>query len=291
MDYHIAMGIATSQQLSRYYDLYRDTEITFSKEIVKTLNLDPRQVYVKCEGNQWPCIINSTSFLQARIIVGTKGGAYKALTKNSNAVNLRFCFMQSNKQPLFLYISSRVTNITEYMHSSDLSIITLTYSQRPPDDFIEILGTLLEANANAIRRKEERILINADSKRKLNLLKEETIIQIQNVPRHCILRDISFSGAKVILMGLAQFLVNKETLLKLEFDEPSETILLKGTVVTAVPIEGRKELIAVSIKFEESQIPIPFKIRINNYLTSLRKTQLSSAAISAMQDNNTKEGV
>ena len=69
------MGLLTSQQISRYYEIYRDTEITFTKEFISALNLDPRQVYIKCAGSQWPCIINSTSLQSARIIIGTKGGA------------------------------------------------------------------------------------------------------------------------------------------------------------------------------------------------------------------------
>ena len=86
----VSMGVTTSQQLTRYYDLYRETEITFTKEIIRTLNLDPRQVYLKCVGSQWPCIINSTSFLAARIILGTKGGAYAYITKNNPTISIAF---------------------------------------------------------------------------------------------------------------------------------------------------------------------------------------------------------
>ena len=75
------MGIVTSQQLTRYYELYRDKEVTFSKEVIKTLNLDPRQIYIKCTDSQWPCIINSTSFMGAKIIIGSKGGAYSKLSQ------------------------------------------------------------------------------------------------------------------------------------------------------------------------------------------------------------------
>lgn len=279
------MGIATSQQISRYYDMYRDTEITFSKEIIKTLGLIPKQVFIKCGGNQWPCIINSTSLLSARIIVGTKGGAYAALSKQSSTVNLRFFFSQTESQQMSFYITSRVSNITPYMNSNDLAIITLNFLQRPPDDFIEMIGRLVEANANSIRRKEERIIINEESKRKLELFKEDILVSIDNVPRHCILRDLSFSGAKIILMGLAQFVKGKDTVIRLDFLEPIETIILKGNVVAVSQVEGRKELIAASIKFYEESIPMTYKIRINNYVTAIRKTQLYNANNNASNNN------
>ncbi len=218
------MGIVTSQQLTRYYELYRDTEVIFSKEVIKTLHMDPRQVYVKCTDSQWPCIINSTSFLGAKIIIGSKGGAYARLSKEKGTVNLRFCFSQGEKQPISFFVSARVQEIVPYMESSDLAIVNLTYIQRPPDDLIELIGRLLEANTNALRRRDERIPITEESLRKLSLAKADAVIFIDNVPRHCIVRDISFSGAKILLLGVAQFLNNKNAVLRLEFYDPHEVI-------------------------------------------------------------------
>ncbi len=283
------MGVLTSQQLSKYYDLYRETEIIFTKEIIRTLNLDPRQIYVKCFGSQWPCIINSTSFVAARIIIGSKGGAYSHITRDNPTVSLRFCFIQNNNQPLSFFVNARVSNIQPYMNSQDLVIVTLSFTQRPPDDLIEIIGSLLEANNNAVRRKEERIIINEETKRKLSLFKEETLVYVQNVPRHCILRDISFSGAKIILLGLAQFLKNKETILRLEFDEPREIINLKGSIVATTEISGRKDMVAVSIKFDEKTVPLSYKIRINTFLTAVRKTQLSAVNNKEEEDKKATE--
>lgn len=278
------MGIATSQQIQKYYDQYRDTEITFTKDIIRAIGLDPRQIYIKCNQGQWPCIINSTSFQQAKIIVGAKGGAYQALAnKETTGINLRFCFFETDNQLMSFFVAGHITNIVPYMNSNELAVITLTFTQRPPDDLIEVVGRLLEANSNAIRRREERIIINEDSKRKLGLLKEEAIIMIQNVPRHCILRDLSFSGAKIILLGLSQFLTNKPATLRLEFDEPHEVIQLNGVIVGAELIEGRKDIVAASMCFSEKMVPLSYKLHVNNFLTAVRKTQLSASDQIALQ--------
>lgn len=279
------MGIATSQQLTRYYDQYRDTEITFTKDIIRALGLDPRQIYVKCNGGQWPCIINSTSFQLARIIVGTKGGAFSELAKkDAPNVNIRFCFRtEAENETIMFLVTGRVAQIQPYMNSKELVVVTIQFTQRPPDDLIEIVGRLLEANANAVRRREERIVINEDSKRKLGLSKEECIVVIQGVPRHCVIRDVSFSGAKILLIGLSQFLKNKEADLRLDFDDPAETLQIKGTIVAADLIQGRKDICAASIRFDESQVPLSYKLHINDYLTQVRKTQLSASDQIAQQ--------
>ncbi|WP_318663826.1 PilZ domain-containing protein [Treponema sp.] len=280
------MGIITSQQLQNYYDIYRDKEVTYTKEVLRTLAVDPRQIYVKCNGAQWPCIINSTSFQMAKIIVGTKGGAYAAMSKKEPPpVSLRFYFIQQHDQPISFFVTGRITEISPYMSSSELAVITLTFTQRPPDDLIEKIGSMLEANSNAIRRKDERITITEDTKRRLNMSKDETIIFIQNVPRRCILRDISFSGAKVILLGIEKFIQGKDTILRIRFDEPDEIIQLPGHVVKTSPVEGRPEIIYACLQFDEANVPTSYRIRINSYLTTVRKNILNTVQQQQQQNS------
>ena len=279
------MGIATSQQLTRYYDVYRDTDIVFTKQVIRTLNLNPRQISVKCNGRQWPCIINSTSLRSCKIIVNTNGGAVAALAKaGSSTVSIYFCFTPPDVQPITFFVNAKVEDneIQPFNGNKDLSIVTLNFTQRPPDDLIEIIGTVLEANANSIQRRDERIAITADSKRKLNLLKEETFVYMQNVPRHCIIRDISFSGAKLIMLGVKAFVVNKDVILHFDFTDPQEPMDIKGKVVTVEDVAGRRDLIVANILFDEAQVPISYKLRINSYSTSVRKQQL--------QDNEITQG-
>lgn len=278
------MGVITSQQLTRYYEQFCDTEIAFSKDIIRVLNIDPRQIYIKCNGTQWPCIINSTSFKLARIIIGTKGGAYQMISqKEPPAVSLRFCFKEEGNQMMSFFVNSKVTNISPYMNSQDLVIVTLTFTQRPPDDLIEQIGGLLEANQNAIRRKEEYILINEENKRKLGLMREETVVMIENVPRHCILRQISFGGAKFILLGLSQFLTNKEAVIQMDFEEPQERIQIKGKIVAAGIVEGRKDIVAVNMQFDEKLVSLTYKMHINGFLQQQRKIKVSAADQLAQQ--------
>lgn len=269
--------VVTAQVLNRYYDDYKDTEITFSKEIMRTLKMDPRQIYIKSGGLQWPCIINSTTFNIAKVIIGTKSGAYQVLSKKEpGPVSLRFSFYQPDGQLMSFFVSARVQLVQPYMNSAELAIVQIQYTQRPPDDLIQMIGNLLDANVNAVKRKEDRIVINQDSMRRLGISKKEMVISIQNVPRHCILQDLSFGGAKIVLMGLAQYLLNKEVQLQIEFDDPHEIITLNGIVVGASFIEGRKDIIVASVKFNEDSISLAYKIHINKYLTSVRKTELDT---------------
>jgi hypothetical protein len=157
-----------------------------------------------------------------------------------------------------------------YKSSEDVSLLSIQFTQRPPDDLIEIIGRTLDANVGFSKRKNDRIILTAESQRKLKLFSKETAAFIQAVPRRCILRELSFSNAKLVMMGIAKFLVDKETALRIDFDDPRESVLVKGKFTGSEDVEGKKEMIALSMEFDEAQIPMNYKIRINEYFNATR---------------------
>ena len=264
------MGILTSQKISAYYELFKTIDVSYSKEILQVTGLLTKQVFLKCASDFWPCVISSSSFQGAKVLVSIKSGILQKLERANNMVSLKFCFKVAEKgDPLSFFVNTKSSGYVPYQGSDEMALFTLQFTQRPPDDLIEIMGRILDANVNSKKRKDERILINPESSRKLNIGKESAVL-IQNVPRHCILRDISFSGARLIMMGVAKFLVNKEAFLKIDFEEPRETFLLKGNLIDAELIEGRKELISLELQYDENMVPMGYKIRVNDYLSQIR---------------------
>ena len=271
------MGVTTSHHIQRYYDYFRDKEIVFTKANLKSLRIDPRQIYIKCNGGQWPCIINSSSLQQATVIVGTSSGIFATINKNKNAsLSLRYCFFNQNNEPIQFFVTCNVLKISSYQNSSELALITLEFTQRPPDDLIIRIGEFIEVNQNFQNRKEERIGLNKNSLRELGIPKEETFIFITGVPRKCILKDISFGGARVMLVGIPKFLKNKTIDLRLFFSDTNEKISLKGTVKTADFLEGRKDISIVHIEFDPDEIPMTYKFHINKYITSYQKQMIDN---------------
>ncbi len=268
------MSIATSQQITKYYEAFRAIDVTFTKEVVKATGLQPQNVFVKCLGEQWPCVVYSSSFDGAKLLVTTKQALLERIKKANGLISLRLSFKQSEKEdPILFFVSGKAAGFAPYAQSNGaLQFMNLQYTQRPPDDFVEIMGRLLEANVNSSRRREERITLTPDAMRRIGLARKETLIIIQGVPRKCILRDLSFSGAKIIIVGLAKFLMNKECKLRIDLEEPRETVEISGTVVRFEDVEGRKDLAAIAVHFADATVPMIYKMHINDYLSQvLRK--------------------
>jgi hypothetical protein len=285
------MSIATSQQITKYYDLFHAIEVTFSKEVIRATGLMTQQVFLKCMGEQWPCVIYSTSFAGSKIIASVKPALFDKIRKANNLISLRFSFKETGKNdPVTFFVAGKVTGFAPYNQGTgDLQTMNLVFTQRPPDPLIEILGRLLEANVNSSKRKQERILVTPESMRKLGLLSKDTILQVQGVPRKCILRDISFTGVKVIIVGIAKFLVNKPCVVRIEMDEPRENFDIHGSIVRSEPVEGRKDLAAVAIEFDTALIPLTYKMHLNDYRAFVRKPGHSGTVQAALPSQARKE--
>jgi hypothetical protein len=76
------------------------------------------------------------------------------------------------------------------------------------------------------------------------------------------------------MMGVAKFLVNKDVALRVDFDEPRESFLIRGTFIRSEMVEGRKDLVALAMEFTEKLVPMGFKIRINEYLDRAKASEI-----------------
>jgi hypothetical protein len=266
------MGVLTSQKIAALYERFRDIEVIYSKEIIQVTGLQSKQIHVKCVSDVWPCVIYSSSFQGAKVVVNIKSGFIPKLQQANNMVSLRFCFndpFQEGEQITF-FVAARSLGYVPYGGTKDAGLLTIQFTQRPPDDLIEIMGRLLDANVNSTRRRGERILVTAEILRKLHLRSTECAVFIQEVPRRCILRDISFGGARLVIQGVVKFLLDKEASLRIDFEDPRESFLIKGKFTQAENVAYRKDMAIINLAFSEGHIPMGYKMRLNEYLSTIR---------------------
>ena len=266
------MSIVTSQQLARYFEQYGTTEVTFNREVSDATGLVARHLYLKVSDQQWPCIIYSCSMRAAKVIASVRNAFFDSLRKSNSHVSLRLCFRLPDKtEPISFFVPCHAAGFTPYNpQNPDVQIIGLEFTQRPPDDLILILGTLLEANANAKRRREERIILSPESAKKLGIEMRDSTIEMDGSRRHCILRDLSFSGARVLVGGSAEGLDGKALTLRIQKGERADEMALPGTVRRAEEVQGRADIRSLGIQFT-SEPPMSYKLMISGYLSSARK--------------------
>ncbi|KGE73574.1 PilZ domain-containing protein [Spirochaeta lutea] len=269
------MSVITSQQIAKYYSDFQNVDVTFTKDVIRATLLYAKNVQIRCLGYQWPVLLYSSSMSSAKVIANIKGPLKEVTSKAKNMVQLRFSFIQKEKtDPITFFINSKIVSFVPYNKDQpDLNFINLVYTNRPPDELIYRLGTLLEANASFQQRREERIPATPETLSALGIDPKNVLLTIEHIPRRCIIRDLSFSGMKVIIMGFAQFLVNKPATIKLGLTEQDGSVSLSGKVIRFEQVQGRKDLAAFAIQFDEKAIPAEYKLRISNFLKTIKKSK------------------
>jgi hypothetical protein len=262
------MAIVTSQLLAHYYNAYQDVDVTFTRDVLDSIRMVRKQVFFKCMGHQWPCVVYSSPMVSSRIILNLDQGLKDALKKSQGAASIRFAFAQPGKpDPITFFVPGRIANIAPYSEERpQTNFVALKFSQKPNDTLIEILGSLLDAHAASRNRRDHRILVTPEVARELSLDLKQVGTMIDNVPRRAILRDISFGGAKLILMGLGKMLVNKPILLHMVLDDPPEQLAIPGSVLRYEPVEGRPDLAALAVRFKPEAVPMSYKLRLTEYM-------------------------
>jgi hypothetical protein len=262
------MGNIKSQRLQNYYDEYKSTLITFSKEIIQVTGLQTKQVVLKCGTDTFPCLVYSASLEEAKILATNKYELIEKLKEVNGVLSVVFCFkVPPGDQTVTFTISARAVSFANYGSAADLSMFTLKFSQRPPDEFIGIMGRIFEANASFSVKRDERILITAETMDKLRFAKKEADLTVEGVPRRGIFRDISFSGARIVIIGIAKFLIDKSASIKFGFTEPDESYSINGKFVGARRVAGRNDMLVMDMAYNEP-VPMAYKVRLSDYLNS-----------------------
>ncbi len=77
--------------------------------------------------------------------------------------------------------------------------------------------------------------------------------------------------------------MGKEASLKLSFIEPPFNFIIPGVIKNAESLEGRKDIVLASIAFTPDQVPMQFKVLINQFLTNNNKALLGLNKIALQQ--------
>jgi hypothetical protein len=275
------MGTLPRQKILDFHDAFKAIPVTFNKEVIHVTGLQAKQIMLKCASDFFPCVVYSTSFAEAKIVANNKTGLFEKLKETNNTTSIKFSFRlpASGEQVSFL-VTARVSAISPYGDSPDMTIFTLQYAQRPPDDLIEIMGRVIEATMNFAKRKDERINITPEALRKLRFATKDVGVTIQGVPRRCILRDISFGSARLVMVGVSKFLIDKPVGIKFDFNDPEESYSMNGKFTSADAVLDHKDMVVVNMVYDEP-IPLMYKVRLNDYLGTVRETRTTAKPAAA----------
>ncbi|HTP58587.1 MAG TPA: PilZN3 domain-containing protein [Spirochaetia bacterium] len=266
------MASLTSQQLARLYDTYADVELTFNAHIIVSSGLVPAEVHLRIGDQHVPCVLYASSMKGARVIAELADSVRDLMARADNLVSLRFAFRAAGQSSATsFFVAAKAVAFAEYnSQRPHVKFLTLSFTHRPSDLLVETLGMLLQIRANAAARRDERIVLTPESMKRIGLESKESCVAFEGAAHRCLLRDLSFSGAKILMPSQGVSQAPRQVTLKLAKCELRDDTVLDGSVVRVEDVEGRKDLLAVSIQYS-SEPPIGYKQRISSYFSTSGK--------------------
>jgi len=252
--------------LQNLYQEYLDTELTYSKEVALGLGVLPADSSLKWAGDLYPCVVHSCSFRAAKVLVRLTASQWKAMESGSKISTLTLTFLQpkNGKKELFQFNGNLQVHQQHGAGEGELSILMgIVFNHRPPEGFLQAHGSYLNLKKEANQRREDRILLNGEMREILGLTSLNTVITVDHIERKCLLRELSYNGARVILTGVAPFLLEKPFVIDIPFTG-SSLYSIPGNIVRAEAVEGQRGLAVIALGYHPDRVPV-------DYLRALQK--------------------
>jgi hypothetical protein len=260
------MALLGTSVLQTMYQDFMDTELTYSKEVATGLGALPAESTLRWENELFHCVIHSSNFRFAKILIRLTSPQWKALSYGTRTATLTLTFVnpKTAKKELFQFNGNlQVMQQHSGQEGERSMLLGVVFTHRPPEGFIEVQGSYLVLKREANQRKEERISLTNENRELLGLSSLNTTVTVDHIDRKCLLRDLSYNGARVILTGVAPFLVDKTFTLSVPLKEKAG-ISIPGKIVRAEAVEGHRGLAVIALGYHEDQVPV-------DYLRALQK--------------------
>ena len=252
------MALLGSSVLQNLYQEYMDTELTYTKDVASGLGLLPSESSFKWQGVLYPCVVHSGSFNSAKVLVKLTGAQWKAIEDGSKVTTLTMTLAVSKTgRRELVAINGALQTLQHPGTGGEVSVlIGIVFSHRPPESFLQAQGAYLSLKKEANQRNEDRIPMNPETRTLLGLTNLNTVVTVDHIDRKCLLRDLSYNGARAILTGVAPFLVDKPFTLQVPLAEG--VVNLPGKIVRADPVEGHKGLAVIAMGYHTDLVPIEY---------------------------------
>lgn len=260
------MTLLGTSVLQNLYQDYLDTELTYSKEVALGLGMLPAESTIKWQGDLYPCVVHSCSFRMARVLVRLTAAQWDALESGSRVTTLTLTFAQSKTGKKELYQFNGTLQVVQHNVAGEgevSALLSIGFSHRPPEGFLQAQGSYLNLKKEAVQRREDRIPVNNETKEMLGLSTLSTTVTVDHIERKCLLRDLSYNGARVILTGVAPFLLDKPFSLAMPLVGRSP-VHIPGKIVRAEAVEGHRGLAVIALGYHPERVPV-------EYLRALQK--------------------
>ena len=218
------------------------------------------------DGKPMTCALYSTSMQEAKVIVRSPSAGPHPLTQVKH-VRLRLRLLrQETRRELDLYIPATVSGISPYnVASVNAMFVHLTFSQKPPDEFICAIGEICGVFATSSRRKSERIPLSPENRTMLRMSSVAGKLLAPGATIPCIPLDLSFLSSRVAVKANSSLHEGGPVALVLSFHAIEEPVRIVGSILRIEAVSENSDMRSVVVVYDEKSVPIGYRAALSDY--------------------------
>ncbi len=254
-----------AHQIQSLYDQFKEKLVRFDEKAVASTGLSPDKTTLKVRTLLLPCLLYSASMNNANLIIKLNYTGIQQIdsAKNNGALKLFFAVSGKNEH-IQININIKIIEM-KLLKAQKNAVYQLSakYINKPPDDYIVILGKLIEAQSFSPKKEkvEETVKLPELKQNMQRLKKINTKIFCKGKEENCVLETVSISGARVIIEGARSEYLHNRVMLKMKTKRIKGAGEVLGNVTRYSNMQTINGLVTIlSISFDERDIPDSYKI-------------------------------
>ncbi|AHH14228.1 c-di-GMP-binding receptor PlzA [Borrelia hermsii] len=256
-----------SRKIKAYEAKYKGKEIKMSTEINSFLNIK-NSVEMRIGTYVANGVIYSISMSAIKLIL-QDDKVLPVLAQNGNSGNIQLKSFDNVGDDSFFIPSLivKLVNTSSYsVQEKEYNLLTLDFLSPLSEEIAVKIGKLLDLKLGQNQRIHERIIIDKDSIRKLNLSSDKAFIKVKGVKHKCLIKDMSYGGALLISYFDYEGMDESNPDLTLSFDIAGKEVSIVGKARNLSVIQTPNgKVLALGIAFCEEKIPLAYTMLIHDY--------------------------
>lgn len=255
----------------------QEHDVLFTRGVLSFLGLAPKNIMLKCGPYRFVSVLQVANLQRIQFITPDSGLLTDALEKYNYKVSIRFVFVDSNHKPL--NVPGVFIKMIPYPPNKKYQLAEIQLDNPLPEEYCDMIESIIEINRMARSRTEPRIMFTKNDTDCFGLNAAASFIKIGLQTARCYLRDLSPSGAGIILMGDKLFEKDQVLRLLLHLNDQFYPVELDAYVMRSSWYDKKLHLIEVVLFFIQESIPVSYHAFLDHVLRSIDEEKRSPLVV------------
>lgn len=247
--------------------VHPEHNVIFTRGVLSFLGLAAKNIMLTCGPYRFVSVLQVANLQRIQFITPDSGLLTDALDKYNRMVSVRFVFVDNQRDPL--NVPGVFVKMASYPPDKKYKLAEVVLDEPLPSRYLEMVTSITEITQKARSRTEPRIMFTENDSDCFGLNACSSFVKFFDETRRCYLRDLSPSGAGVIVI-LDELLKENDVMrLVLHLNDQFYPLELDSHVMRCSWYDESLRLAEIVLFFIQESVPLSYHVFLDHVLKSM----------------------